>query len=162
MSSSSDNAPVHPEVSSEEVDELLGERAAAGVSVYALGVPEKLVSGRMPAFDRLNERWVKEFARELAERLRKPLEAAVREVQLMPYGDWQASTAPPGSLHVYAVRPWSRNALIAVDGELTFVLVDGYFGGAGGADRAAPARGALTRTEQRLASIIVELYAARA
>ena len=160
MTSSSDTAPVHPEVSSEEVDELLGVQAAAeaGVSVYALGAPEKLVSGRMPAFDRLNERWVKEFARELAERLRKPLEATVREVQLMPYADWQASVPPPGSLHVYAVRPWARSAVIAVDGELTFVLVDGYFGGAGSTDPAPAARGSLTRTEQRLAKIIVELF----
>src|SRR5690606_13858322 len=111
-------------VSSEEVDALLGEPAApAGVVPYQLGVPAKLAAGRMPAFDRLNERWVQEFARKLAERLRKPLEASVREVQLMPYADWQAAVAPPAHLAICTVPQWSRNVVLAVDGELLFALV---------------------------------------
>ncbi len=150
---------LNPEVSSEEVHALLGdEPGAQAVRPFALGAPVKPSVGRMPAFDRLNERWVKELCRELGARLRKPLAAAPQPVQLMPYADWQASVAPPSGLWVCTVPQWSRSAVIAIDGELLYLLVDGYFGGPGGAANRAGA--SLSRAEQRLGRSIAELAAA--
>jgi flagellar motor switch protein FliM len=54
------------------------------------------------------------------------------------------------------VKPWSRHALLAVEGQLLFVLVDSYYGGAVRKGVAAP-RDKLTPTEQRLNRILVDL-----
>jgi len=65
-------------------------------------------------------------------------------------------TPLPTSLNLYTVKPWPRNALVAVDGKLLFVLVDSYYGGAG-RQAANATREKLTPTEQRLNKIVVDL-----
>ena len=162
MADPSDNTtPEEAEVSEEEVDALLdkesGEAGAAAPGVpqpYDLVAPDKIVRGRMPALDRVNERWVGEFREELTELVRRPLTVELEDVRIMAYGEWQAALPSPVSLSVFTVKPWQGSALVAVDGALTYVLVDSYYGGVGGADRAV--REALTPTEDRLNRILVD------
>src|SRR5690606_30528437 len=112
---------------------LVGGKTAdtpAGVpQPYDLVARDKIVRGRMPVLDRLNERWVTEFERKLGELIRQPLEVTLQEVQLSPYGNWLAAQAVPTSFNLYTVKPWPRNALVAVDGKLLFALVNAYYGG---------------------------------
>ena len=152
-----------PDLSGAELEALLQKAgpqpspAAPGtVQPYDLVASDKIVRGRMPVLDRLNERWVGEFQRDLRELIRQPIEVALQPVQLAPYGEWQAATPLPTSLNLYTVKPWPRNALVAVDGKLLFVLVDSYYGGAG-RQAANAAREKLTPTEQRLNKIVVDL-----
>ena len=109
----------------------------------------------MPVLDRLNERWVTDFERKLGELIRQPLEVTLQEVQLAPYGNWLAALPVPTSFNLYTVKPWPRNALVAVDGKLLFALVNSYYGGTRATPKAA--RETLTPTEQRLNKIVIEM-----
>lgn len=155
---SHDNAP-RPDISNAEVEALLDKNAEAPApgtpQPYDLVARDRIVRGRMPVLDRLNERWVTEFQRKLGDVIHQPLEVALQPVQIAPYGDWLAAMPVPTCFTSYAVKPWQRNALVAVDGNLLFVLVDSYYGGGG---RAAPAaaRESLTPTEQRLNKVVVD------
>jgi flagellar motor switch protein FliM len=122
---------------------------------YDLVGRDRIVRGRMPVLDRLNERWVTEFERRLGELIRQSVEVTLQEVQLAPYGNWLAALPVPTSFNLYTVKPWARNALVAVDGALLFALVNSYYGGT----RAKPsaARETLTPTEQRLNKIVIDL-----
>jgi len=149
-----------PEVSGAEVEALLAKAtpgaAAPGVAQpYDLIGRDRIVRGRMPVLDRLNERWVTDFERKLGELVRQPLEATLQEVQLAPYGNWLAALPVPTSFNLYTVKPWPRNALIAVDGKLLFALVNNYYGG----KRVKPnsVRETLTPTEQRINKIVIEM-----
>jgi flagellar motor switch protein FliM len=153
-------APTRPDISNAEVEALLEKNGAAHApsgepQPYDLVARDKIVRGRMPVLDRLNERWVQEFQRKLGDLIHQPVEVALQEVQLAPYADWLATLAVPTSFNAYAVKQWQRNALIAVDGKLLFVLVDSYYGGTGKA-AAVAAREALTPTEQRLNKTIAD------
>jgi flagellar motor switch protein FliM len=160
------SAAQRPDISSAEVDALLekGKDGAAAPSgtpqPYDLVARDKIVRGRMPVLDRLNERWVTDFQRKLTELIRQPVEVSLQQVQLAPYGDWLASQPMPTSLNLCTVKPWPRSALVAVEGKLLFVLVEKYYGGGA---KPAPkpatpaARETLTPTEQRLNKIIVDL-----
>jgi flagellar motor switch protein FliM len=110
----------------------------------------------MPTLDRLNERWVTEFQRKLGDLIRQSLEVTLQEVQLAPYGNWLASLPVPTSFSLFTVKPWPRNALVAVDGKLLFALVNSYYGG-GGRVASGAARDTLTPTEQRLNKILIDL-----
>jgi len=148
-------------ISSAEVEALLEKDkrsagAAGAPQPYDLVARDKIVRGRMPVLDRLNERWVSDFQRKLGELVRQPVEVALQQVQLAPYGDWLASVPVPTSLNLCTVKPWPRNALVAVEGKLLFVLVDKYYGGVGKAS-ASTARETLTPTEHRINKIIVDL-----
>jgi flagellar motor switch protein FliM len=159
-------ASANPEISNEEVEALLekveagdvassAHRADGVVKPYDLVAPEKIVRGRMPVLDRINERWVGEFQQALTELVRRPVEVSAEDVQVAAYGDWLAAFASPASLNLYSVSPWRGNALVAVDGRLLFVLVDSYYGG-GGRVADSPARLALTPTEERLNRIVAD------
>jgi len=148
-----------PDISSAEVDALLQKPAtglSAGPQPYDLVARDKIVRGRMPVLDRLNERWVTDFQRKLGELIRQPVEVVLQQVTLAPYGDWLASVPVPTSLNLCSVKPWPRSALVAVEGKLLFVLVDKYYGG-GGKAAATASRETLTPTESRLNKIIVDL-----
>jgi flagellar motor switch protein FliM len=147
------------DITGEEVDALLVKSKAADAPAglpqpYDLVARDRIVRGRMPVLDRLNERWVTEFERKLGELIRQPLEVTLQEVQLSPYGNWLAAQAVPTSFNLYTVKPWPRNALVAVDGKLLFALVNAYYGGT---RVTQAARESLTPTEQRLNKIVIDL-----
>jgi flagellar motor switch protein FliM len=149
------------DISGAEVEALLQREKSAFVpsavpEPYDLVARDKIVRRRMPVLDRLNERWVTEFQRKLGDLIRQPVEVALQPVALTPYGDWLASVPVPTSLNLCSVKPWPRNALVAVEGRLLFVLVDKYYGG-GGKTAATAVRETLTPTENRLNRIIVDL-----
>lgn len=160
---------VKPDISDAEVDALLEKvesgnlpaqagRRSGFAEPYDLVAPDKIVRWRMPVLDRINERWMGDFQRKLGDLVRRPIEADVREVEIRPYGEWQAANPALASFNLFSVKPWQRNALVAIDGDLLFVLVDAYYGGTG----RTPAdfkRESLTPTELRLNSIIVALFA---
>jgi flagellar motor switch protein FliM len=153
-----------PDLSGDEVAALLdkGDALAGPPGTprpYDLAAPDRIVRGRMPVLDRLNERWVGAFQNDLVALVRQPVEVALQEVQLTAYGEWQAGMPVPSSLNVFTVKPWPRNALIAVDGRLLFQLVDTYYGGGSARKAQTPARESLTPTEQRLTRVVVDALA---
>jgi flagellar motor switch protein FliM len=161
VANSTDNEAPRAAISGAEVEALLAKSSspsepAPGVpQPYDLVARDRIVRGRMPVLDRLNERWVTDFERKLADLIRQPLEVTLQEVQLAPYGNWLAALPVPTSFNLYTVKPWPRNALVAVDGKLLFALVNSYYGGT----RVAPSatRETLTPTEQRLNRIVIEM-----
>jgi flagellar motor switch protein FliM len=158
-------AGARADITSAEVDALLDKNKNAAPSgtpqPYDLVARDKIVRGRMPVLDRLNERWVTEFQRKLTELIRQPVEVSLQQVQLAPYGDWLAGQPMPTSLNLCTVKPWPRSALVAVEGKLLFALVEKYYGGGAAKQAAKPAapaaRETLTPSEQRLNKIIVDL-----
>ncbi|HUO69105.1 MAG TPA: FliM/FliN family flagellar motor switch protein [Gammaproteobacteria bacterium] len=158
-------AGARADITSAEVDALLDKSKDAVPSgtpqPYDLVARDKIVRGRMPVLDRLNERWVTEFQRKLTELIRQPVEVSLQQVQLAPYGDWLAGQPMPTSLNLCTVKPWPRSALVAVEGKLLFALVEKYYGGGAAKPAAKPAapiaRESLTPSEQRLNKIIVDL-----
>ena len=151
------------DISDEEVDALLetekdaGAAAGRGIVVpYDLVARDKIVRGRMPVLDRITERWNTEFQRRLSDLIRRPVEAEIQPVEIAPFGEWQARNTGLTSFNIYAVRPWQRNAMIALDGSLLFALVDAYYGGNG--QTGPTVREELTPTERRLNTIIVTFF----
>ena len=153
------------EVSSEEVDALLekepGDTVDAGaagsgvVRSYDLVAPDKIVRSRMPAFDRINERWIGEYQQKLTEIVRRPIEVTANDVQVTAFGEWMSRFESPASLNILGVNPWGGSAMVAVGGKLLFVLVDSYYGGSGQLAE-MPQKLALTPTEERLNRILVD------
>ena len=122
MAAGSKNEAVpRADITGEEVDALLEKKAQANAAPgtaqpYDLIASDRIVRGRMPVLDRLNERWVTDFERKLGDLIRQPLEVTLQEVQLAPYGNWLAALPVPTSFNLYTVKPWPRIALVAVDG----------------------------------------------
>lgn len=141
------------DVETAEVEEELEEGA---VRSYDLASHERIVRGRMPTLEMINERFARHTRNSLFNLLRRTADVTVGEVQVMKYGDYIHTLYVPTSMNLVKVPPLRGTALFIMDAKLVFKLVDNFFGGDG---RHAKIEGRdFTPTETRLVQKTLDLF----
>lgn len=129
-------------------DEDLTEDDESGVRSYDLASHERIVRGRMPTLEMINERFARHTRISLFNLLRRTADVSVGGVQVMKYGDYIHTLYVPTSMNLVKVSPFRGTGLFIMDAKLVFKLVDQFFGGDG---RHAKIEGReFTPTETRL------------
>ncbi len=152
-------------LSQDEIDALLHgvddglvqtEMAAEPGSVksYDLTSQDRIVRGRMPTLEMINERFARYTRISMFNMLRRSADVAVGGVQVMKFGEYVHSLYVPTSLNLVKIKPLRGTALIILDAKLVFKLVDNFFGGDG---RHAKIEGReFTPTELRVVRMVLE------
>jgi flagellar motor switch protein FliM len=144
-------------LSQEEVDALLrgvtgeveesAERAPEGeIRSYDIGRQERIVRGRMPTLELINERFARLFRIGLFDFMRKNAEISVGPVRVIKYSEFVRSLVVPTNLNLVLAKPLRGTALMVIEPTLVFQVVDTLFGGSG------------RRTIQRLLQVIFNEY----
>ncbi|WP_432697736.1 flagellar motor switch protein FliM [Marinobacterium sp. YM272] len=129
-------------------DEEPAEGDEDGVRSYDLASHERIVRGRMPTLEMINERFARHTRISLFNLLRRTADVSVGGVQVMKYGDYIHTLYVPTSMNLVKVSPFRGTGLFIMDAKLVFKLVDQFFGGDG---RHAKIEGReFTPTETRL------------
>jgi flagellar motor switch protein FliM len=149
-------------LSQEEVDALLkgvsGEPDAAdeahagddsGVHSYNLASQDRIVRGRMPTMEVINERFARNFRIGLFNFTRRSAEISVGPVKLMKYAEFVRNLVVPTNLNLMHVKPLRGTALLIFDPNLVFLIIDNLFGGDGRYHTRVEGRD-FTPTEQRI------------
>lgn len=130
-------------LSQEEIDALLhgvddGEIDTAepgltigGVSAYDFQFQDRIVRGRMPTLEMVNERFSRLFRTGLFNMMRKAAEVSVAGVELLKFSEYVHTLYVPTSLNLVKVHPLRGTALCMLDPKLVFSIVDNFFGGDG-------------------------------
>lgn len=131
-------------LSQEEIDALLHGVSDGSIStenaeptldgeprLIDLANQERIVRGRMPTLEMINERFARQLRITLSDLLRRPTETSVEEVNLMKYSEYIPSLYVPTSVNLVRMRPLRGTALFVFDPKLVFLLVDNFFGGDG-------------------------------
>jgi len=138
-------------------DGLIAEEQAEskeGIAEYDLGSQERIVRGRMPTLEMINERFARHTRISLFNLLRRSAEVAASGVQLMKFSEYLSALYVPTSLSMVKIKPLRGTALFILDAKLVFKLVDNFFGGDG---RYAKIEGReFTPTEQRVIQMVLE------
>jgi len=92
---------------------------------------ERIVRGRMPTLEMINERFARLFRIGLFNMLRRTPEVSVGGVEVMKFGEYVHSLYVPTSLNLIKLQPLRGTGLVVVDPKLVFILVDNFFGGDG-------------------------------
>ncbi|MEQ1766318.1 MAG: flagellar motor switch protein FliM [Methylotenera sp.] len=160
-------------LSQDEVDALLkgvdgdhDDAAPAGdsgeVREYNLATQERIVRGRMPTLEIINERFARLVRIELFNFLRRTVEVSVGPVRITKYSDFVRNLVVPTNLNLVQVKPLRGTALMVFDPTLVFLVVDNMFGGDGRFHTRVEGRD-FTQTEQRIIqrilNIVFETYA---
>ncbi len=116
---------------------------------------DRIVRGRMPTLEMINERFARLFRISLFNLLRRTPEISVGGVQMLKFSEYMLSLFVPTSLNLIKVRPLRGTALCVIDPKLVFILVDNFFGGDGRFHTKIEGR-EFTPTERRVISIILE------
>ncbi|MCK6187503.1 MULTISPECIES: flagellar motor switch protein FliM [unclassified Pseudomonas] len=152
-------------LSQDEIDALLHgvddglvqtELAAdpGSVKSYDLTSQDRIVRGRMPTLEMINERFARYTRISMFNMLRRSADVAVGGVQVMKFGEYVHSLYVPTSLNLVKIKPLRGTALFILDAKLVFKLVDNFFGGDG---RHAKIEGReFTPTELRVVRMVLE------
>ncbi len=133
-----------------EPDEAVKEdQQASTVRPYNLATQERIVRGRMPTLEIINERFARLLRIGLFNFVRRSAEISVGPVRIIKYSEFIRNLAVPTNLNLVQVKPLRGTALFIFDPTLVFLVVDNLFGGSGHAHTRVEGRD-FTATEQRI------------
>lgn len=104
---------------------------ADGVKAYDLTTEDRIVRGRMPTLEMINERFARYTRISMFNFLRRSADVATGGIQILKFGEYVHTLYVPTSLNLVKVRPLRGTALFILDAKLVFKLVDNFFGGDG-------------------------------
>jgi len=114
----------------------------------------RIVRGRMPTLEMINERFARLFRISLFNLLRRTPEVAVAPVKMQKFSEYVHSLHVPTNLNLIRILPLRGTGLVVIDPKLVFAAVDNFFGGNG---RYAKIEGReFTATEQRIIHMLLK------
>lgn len=120
---------------------------------YDLTSQDRIVRGRMPTLEMVNERFARYTRISLFNLLRRTADVAVGGIQIQKFGEYVHTLYVPTSLNMIKLRPLRGTGLVILDAKLVFKLVDNFFGGDG---RHAKIEGReFTPTELRVVEMVL-------
>jgi flagellar motor switch protein FliM len=152
----------------DEVDALLkgvtGEQDGAaeqpddgqGIRPYNLATQERIVRGRMPTLELINERFARLMRVGLFNFIRRSAEISVGPVRVQKYSEFIRNLVVPTNLNVVHAKPLRGTALFIFDPNLVFLVVDNLFGGDGRFQTRVEGR-EFTQTEHRIIHKLLEV-----
>jgi len=155
-------------LSQEEVDALLqgitGESQkldaevahAGGVREYDLASRERIVRGRMPTMEIINERFARNIRVGLFNFIRKSPEVSIGGIRVQKYSAFLREIVVPTNFNLVSVRPLRGSGLVICDPTLVFAVIDALFGGAGKYHARIEGRD-FSPTEQRIIQRLVDV-----
>ncbi len=134
-----------------EPDAATGTAAAAPGEVrsYNLASQERIVRGRMPTMEIINERFARLFRIGLFNFIRRTPEISVGPVRVLKFAEFIRNLHVPTNLNIIQAKPLRGNSLFIFDPNLVFLVVDNMFGGDGRFHTRVEGR-EFTQTEQRI------------
>jgi flagellar motor switch protein FliM len=129
-----------------------------GIRDYNLAQQERIVRGRMPTMEIINERFARNIRIGLFHLIRKSPEVAVGGIKVQKYSAFLREIVVPTNFNIMAVRPLRGTGLIVCDPTLVFAVIDSLFGGAGKFHTRIEGRD-FSATEQRIINRLVECIA---
>lgn len=155
-------------LSQEEVDALLEgvtgesqtvqkeESVTEGIRSYNLSNQERIVRGRMPTMEIVNERFSRNLRMGLFNFIRKSPEITIGPVKAQKYSAFLRELAVPTNFNIMAVRPLRGNGLVVCEPTLLFGVIDSLFGGSGKFKTRIEGRD-FSPTEQRVIGRLIEV-----
>lgn len=155
-------------LSQEEIDALLrgmenGEVNTAsepvdrsGIRQYDFTNQDRIIRGRMPTLEIINDHFCRLFRNSLSGSLRKTIDVGSRGVEMKKFGEFIKTLPVPSSLHIFRMEPLRGYAILALEAKLVFTLLDIFFGGSGKTSYRVEGRD-FTAIESRLIQKVVAM-----
>ncbi len=156
-------------LSQDEVDALLnglnGEDAAptktavedtGGIRDYSLSSQERIVRGRMPTMEVINERFAKNIRLGMFQFMRRSPEVSTGGVKVQKFSAFLRELVVPTNLNIMAIRPLRGSGLLVCDPTLVFAVIEALYGGVGKFHTRIEGRD-FSPTEQKVILRLVEL-----
>ena len=135
-----------------ETDEGVDED---GVVSFDLANQDRIIRGRMPVLEIVNDRFSRLCTNALSNSLRKRVELNPLSIDMTKFGDFMRSLPVPTSINIFKMDPLRGNAIAVVDARLVFALVESFFGGQGSQPKIEGRE--FTRIEQAIVEKVIKI-----
>ena len=158
-------------LSQEEVDALLegvtGESQKLAEEVhetgevrpYNISSQERIVRGRMPTMEIVNERFARNLRVGLFNFIRRSPEISVGPVTVQRYSAFLRELAVPTNFNIVAIRPLRGSGMVVCEPALVFGVIESLYGGIGKFQTRIEGRD-FSATEQRVINRLVDVISA--
>jgi flagellar motor switch protein FliM len=143
------------EVEEEDISEVGGAHGGSTMD-YDFSSQDRIVRGRMPTLELVNERFARHMRISLFNMMRRTAEVSINGVQMIKFGEYIHTLFVPTSLNMVRFRPLKGTGLITMEARLVFILVDNFFGGDGRYHAKIEGR-EFTPTERRIIQMLLKL-----
>jgi flagellar motor switch protein FliM len=130
-------------------DEPAQQQDTSGVRPYNLARQERIVRGRMPTLEIINERFARLLRIGLFNFVRRTAEISVGPVRVVKYSEFVRNLVVPTNLNLVQIKPLRGTALLIFNPDLVYLIIDNLFGGNGQFHTRVEGRD-FTQTEQRI------------
>ncbi|CAN5125331.1 flagellar motor switch protein FliM [soil metagenome] len=127
-----------------------------GVRNYDIASQERIVRGRMPTLEIINERFARNMRVGLFNFMRRSPELSIGPVRVLKYSAFLRDLVVPTNINIAAAKPLRGNALFVCEPTLVFGIVDTLFGGSGQLHTRIEGR-EFTATEQRIIQRLLDV-----
>lgn len=103
----------------------------AAIRPYDFSTQTRIVRGRMPTLEMINERLARRLRLSIFNMLHRSPEISVMGIGTPKYAEYVSTLAVPTSLNLVRFQPFSGTSLIILEARLVFTIIDAYFGGVG-------------------------------
>ena len=136
-------------VSGETDEPEIADESDGGIHSYNLGTQERIVRGRMPTLELINERFARYLRIGLFNYMHRTTDISVGPIRVQKYSEFIRNLVVPTNLNLVAAKPLRGTSLFVLDPNLVFLVVDNMFGGDGRFHTRVEGRD-FTPTEQRI------------
>ena len=136
----------------EQVDE-------GAIRNYDLASQERIVRGRMPTMEIINERFARNIRLGVFHLIRKSPEISIGPTKVQKYSAFLREIVVPTNFNIVSVKPLRGSGLIVCDPTLVFSVIDALFGGAGKYHTRIEGRD-FSATELRVISRLIDVVTA--
>ncbi len=141
------------EVDEDDIDDSEDRNSALE---YDFSSQDRIVRGRMPTLEIVNERFARHMRISLFNMMRRSAEVSINGIQMIKFGEYIHTLFVPTSLNMVRFRPLKGTGLITMEARLVFILVDNFFGGDGRYHAKIEGR-EFTPTERRIIQMLLKL-----
>lgn len=127
----------------------------SGIVPFDLANQDRIIRGRMPVLEIVNDRFSRLCTNALSNAVRKRVELNPISIDMTKFGDFMRSLPVPTSINIFKMEPLRGNAIVVVDARLVFALVENFFGGAGSQPKIEGRE--FTRIEQSIVDRVIKI-----
>ena len=142
-------------VDSGTVDTVEPEPPPGEARPYDFASQDRIVRGRLPTLEMINERFVRTWRIGLFNLLRRSAELSVRGIETIKFSEYLHSLYVPTNLNLIKFKPLRGVGLIVFEPKLVFTMVDNFFGGDGRYPAKIEGR-EFTATEMRVIQLLLK------
>ncbi len=153
-------------LSQDEIDALLHGVDSGAVDVEAPQAPgearsydfssqERIIRGRLPTLEMINERFARTWRIGLFNLLRRSADLSVRGIDMIRFGEYMHSLQVPTNINLVKMKPLRGTGMFMLEPRLVFTVVDSFFGGNGKYHTRIEGR-EFTPTEMRVIQLLLK------